>query len=124
MQHPANKNLATTFIHCKPNIMDEGTQEIESHNNDVEANFGNEVPMVVEQADKGKEAAIDLTHQAPDAIGLCMAEEIQSLKHRVCEIEGDVEKLQWDVKSSITCQVSTFHPQAHPFAQLTHQLVT
>jgi hypothetical protein len=121
--------------------MAQGTQEIETHNIGAELNCTDEMPMVVESANTDKETGVGLTHQATDAGGkhYCNAQnlmcnlatdtasiggEIQNLKHRVSEIEGELEKLQWDVKSSITCQVSTFHPQAHPFAQLTHQLVT
>ena len=45
---------------------------------------------------------------APHAIDV--EGEIQILKDKVYEIEGEIEKLQWDVKSTITCQV--LHPHA------------
>ena len=109
--------------------MTQGTQEGEIHNNDgAKLNCTNEMPMVAELANTDGEAGVGPARQAtnvnraqdhgseqksvptmaPHAIGV--EGEIQILKDKVYKIEEEIEQLQWDVKSAITCQV--LHPHA------------
>ena len=107
--------------------MTQGTQEREIHSNDgAELNCTNEMLMVAQLANTDGESGVGPARQAtnvssaqdhgseqksvptmaPHAIDV--EGEIQILKDKVYEIEGEIEKLQWDVKSTITCQV--LHP--------------
>ena len=109
--------------------MTQGTQEREIHNNDgAKLNCTNEMPMVAELANTNGETGVGPARQATNANraqdhgseqksvptmaphAVDVEGEIQMLKDKVYEIEEEIDKLQWDVKSTITCQV--LHPHA------------